>query len=208
MSNEKISFPKVTTKAGRAGYMYLSKPDTKFKEEGEYRAEVVLTAADAADLIEKIDAQMEVSLAKAKKENPGKRIKSADVPYREQDDGTVKFSFKCPAFVTSKKTNERYDMKPAIFDAGGNRINNADCKAGGGSTIRVSGELRPYFTALVGAGVSLRLKAVQIIKLVEYGGGGGSAEGFGFDTEEGYVADTPRSAAEQAGFDSDDDVDF
>ena len=37
---------------------------------------------------------------------------------------------------------------------------------------------------MVGAGVSMRLRAVQIIKLVE--GGGGNAKGFGFDETDGY----------------------
>ena len=46
----------------------------------------------------------------------------------------------------------------------------------------------PYYTAMAGAGVSLRLKAVQITKLVE-GGAGAGAKGHGFDEiKDGYVA--------------------
>jgi len=53
--------------------------------------------------------------------------------------------------------------------------------------MKVSAELMPWYTAMAGAGVSLRLRAVQITELVE--GGAGSAEGYGFDkVEGGFVA--------------------
>ena len=44
---------------------------------------------------------------------------------------------------------------------------------------------------MVGAGVSMRLRAVQITNLVE--GGGGNAKGFGFDEVDGYQA--PKETA-------------
>ena len=40
-----------------------------------------------------------------------------------------------------------------------------------GSEMKVSADMIPYYTAMAGAGVSLRLKAVQITKLVEGGAG-------------------------------------
>ena len=53
----------------------------------------------------------------------------------------------------------------------------------GGSELKVSAELIPYFTSMVGAGVSMRLRAAQIIKLIE---GGSNSSGYGFKEEEGY----------------------
>ena len=53
----------------------------------------------------------------------------------------------------------------------------------GGSEIKVSAELIPYFTSMVGAGVSMRLRAAQIINLIE---GGSNSSGYGFKEEEGY----------------------
>jgi hypothetical protein len=51
--------------------------------------------------------------------------------------------------------------------------------------MKVSAELIKYYTAIAGAGVSLRLRAVQITKLVE--GGSGNAKGYGFDdVKDGY----------------------
>ena len=63
-----------------------------------------------------------------------------------------------------------------------------ETKVGGGSVIKVSYEVVPYYTAIAGAGVSLRLKAVQIIELKAYSGGG-NAESYGFGEEEGFEAD-------------------
>ena len=45
--------------------------------------------------------------------------------------------------------------------------------------------------AAIGAGITLRLRAVQIICLVE---SGGTAESFGFDEEEGYAADAETAS--------------
>jgi hypothetical protein len=62
-----------------------------------------------------------------------------------------------------------------------------DANVWSGSEMKVSAELIPYFTAMAGAGVSLRLRAVQITKLVE--GGAGNSKGYGFDeVKDGYVA--------------------
>ena len=42
-----------------------------------------------------------------------------------------------------------------------------DAQIWGGSEIRVNAALYPYFVSSIGAGVSLKLRAVQVIALVE-----------------------------------------
>ena len=60
-----------------------------------------------------------------------------------------------------------------------------DANVWSGSEMKVSAELIPYYTAMAGAGVSMRLRAVQITKLVE--GGSSNAKGYGFDkVKDGY----------------------
>ncbi len=72
-----------------------------------------------------------------------------------------------------------------MFDSSGKPL--TDANVWSGSEMKVSAELVHWFTAMAGAGVSLRLRAVQITKLVE--GGAGNAEGYGFDkVEGGYTA--------------------
>jgi hypothetical protein len=201
----KVKNPRYTTPAGIAQYPYLTKPDTKFNPDGEYKISVEIPGAAAQDIVTFLDEQFAASVAKAKKENPGKKIKEGDVPYSVDDDsGKVTVRFKLKAKVTPKM-GDPFEQRPALFDAKGKPIG-ADTKIGGGSKVKVAYELVPYYTAIAGAGISLRLKAVQVIDLVEFSGGA-SSEAYGFGEEEGYEAeDTP---AAQNGFaEETSDTDF
>src|SRR5687768_2047504 len=77
------------------------------------------------------------------------------------------------------------------------------------SIIKVAGEFNPFATA-IGVGMSLRLSAVQVIKLVS--GGGSSASDYGFGGEEGgYEAEENEfSGGDDAGSteESSEDEDF
>lgn len=197
--------PRYTTPKGVAQYPYLTKPDTKFNPDGEYKLKLEIPAEDAQDIVTFLDEQFAASVAKAKKENPGKRVKESDLPYVvNEDTGTVAVSFKLKAKVTPKN-GDPFEQRPALFDAKGKPMG-VDAKIGGGSKCKVAYEVMPFYTAIVGAGISLRLKAVQVIELVEYSGGA-SASGYGFGEEEGYEAeDTP---AAQNGFTEEtSDTDF
>ena len=201
----KVKNPRYTTPAGIAQYPYLTKPDTKFNSDGEYKISVEIPGAAAQDIVTFLDEQFAASVAKAKKENPGKKIKEGDVPYSVNDDtGKVTVRFKLKAKVTPKQ-GDPFEQRPALFDAKGKPIG-TDAKIGGGSKVKVAYELVPYYTAIAGAGISLRLKAVQVIDLVEFSGGA-SSEAYGFGEEEGYEAeDTP---AAQNGFaEETSDTDF
>ena len=199
----KVKNPRYTTPAGIAQYPYLTKPDTKFNPDGEYKISVEIPGAAAQDIVTFLDEQFAASVAKAKKENPGKKIKEGDVPYSVDDDsGKVTVRFKLKAKVTPKM-GDPFEQRPALFDAKGKPIG-ADTKIGGGSKVKVAYELVPYYTAIAGAGISLRLKAVQVIDLVEFSGGA-SSEAYGFGEEEGYEAeDTP---AAQNGFAEEEESD-
>lgn len=201
----KVKNPRYTTPAGIAQYPYLTKPDTKFNPDGEYKISVEIPGAAAQDIVTFLDEQFAASVAKAKKENPGKKIKEGDVPYSiSEDTGKVTVRFKLKAKVTPKQ-GDPFEQRPALFDAKGKPIG-TDAKIGGGSKVKVAYELVPYYTAIAGAGISLRLKAVQVIDLVEFSGGA-SSEAYGFGEEEGYEAeDTP---AAQNGFaEETSDTDF
>ena len=45
-----------------------------------------------------------------------------------------------------------------------------DSNIWGGSEIRVNGSIGGYYTSLIGVGVALRLRAVQVIQYVEGSG--------------------------------------
>jgi len=83
--------------------------------------------------------------------------------------------------------------KPAIFDSKG--IPMIESNIWGGSELKVNGSVAPYFTSLIGAGVALRLRAVQVIQYVQ---GNSSSSRFGFEEEVGYEHKAPKTFEEVA----------
>ena len=166
-----------TTPKGVAQYPWLSKPDTKFSEEGEYKVNLVLPKQDAIPILKQINEVFAGNVEKELKKAKGNEIKKAPPPYMEElnengePTGNVILKFKSKAAY-----------KPAIFDAKG--IPMIDSNIWGGSEIKVSGSIAPYYTSLIGAGVALRLRAVQVIQYVQ---GDSNANRFGFTEEEGYT---------------------
>lgn len=182
---------------GTLVHPWLQKPDTKFKAEGQYKTGLRGKANDpkVIKLMTDVDAAVAVSLASAmdKADTPkAKKLVKAceDLPYRiETDDddnptGYVIFNFKMIATGTNRKTGEDFEQKPALFDAVGTPLPDADAQIGAGTEAKISYEITEFYQVKTGAGVSLRMKAVQILKLVKWGGGGDSGYyGFGDESD-------------------------
>lgn len=178
--------PRYVTPKGVAQYPKLNQPDTKFNPDGDYNTKIIINGKDAAETISLLDKLYAEAQEKAKKENPGKKIKPGPDPYSvNEETGEVTIAFKLKAKVT-RKDGTSYDQKVALFDAKGKPLNE---NIGGGSVIKVSFEAFQYYTAMAGAGISLRCRAVQVIELHSYSSGGAGA--FGFGEEDGYEAATP-----------------
>jgi hypothetical protein len=196
---------------GIAKFPNLHAPDTKFNPEGTYSARLVCTPEEAAPVLALLNqvademfaytkADMEKQLAAekdgAKKGKLKKAIadlKKADLPvkpvYDEEgnETGDVELNFKMNAQRLDRKTQDIIKMRPKFFDAKGKEM--SPVPVWGGSTLRCSGQVVPFYTAAVGVGATLRLSAVQVLNLVS--GGTRDAAGYGFAAEDGY------SAAEQ-----------
>ncbi len=183
--------PQVTTPVGVARYPFLLRPHTRFDPDGEYRVTLILPQAEAQVLIATIDEALKESMEKAIAENPAKadKITPANPPYSTvtneagEDTGLVQFNFKSKAKIRPRNGAPPFRIKLAIFDAKGQAVSD-DLRIGTGTRMKICAEVVPYFTDLVGAGVKLRLKAVQIVDLVEYTGP--TASQFGFGLEDGY----------------------
>ena len=78
---------------------------------------------------------------------------------------------------TNSRTGEAFTQRPAIFDNDLKPLNK-DLIVWGGSTLRVSFFPREWYTPLLGAGCSLRMKSVQVKNLVEGSSMNGSSQGF------------------------------
>lgn len=208
----KTNYIRGTTPVGTAVYPWLNTPDTKFKAAGEYKTNLVLSAEDAAALKELVDREVNAKLEATKVQlnedlksaTDGKKkaaIKKAltelkpSYPYKDAVDdegeptGDIEFTFKTGATVKDAKTGEIKSRTVPLYDAKKNEMSDS---VYGGSRIKVAYELFPFYTSIAGAGVSLRIRAVQVIDLVT-GGSGGS---YGFDEEDGY--ETSAEAAKPA----------
>ena len=173
--------PTKVSVTAEAVYPHLVKPDVRFNEHGEYKVTLKVAKQDASQMVKEIDKSIEDSLAIAEKENKGKSVKSAPKPYKEESDH-VFFKFKMKASGVNKKTQEKFTQRPQLLDSKKNPIS-PNTSIWGGSIMKVAYQPVPYFTPMLGAGISLRLKAVQVIKLVEGKSDNVFKEEDGFETK-------------------------
>lgn len=187
----------LTTPVGTAVFPTFHAPDTKFDAAGVYKTGLKLSGDEASALKAQIEAGIDAAVEEAKKDpkNKGKKVKRADAPYREDEDtGEIVFNFKMKASGTTRE-GKPFTQRPAMFDGFGRAIPEGT-KVGGGSQIAVAYEMVPFFTALIGGGVTMRLKAVQVVKLQQ---GQRDAAGFGFGAVEGAEEIQPESPFAAAG---------
>ena len=193
-------YTKLTTPVGVAKWAWVSKADTKFNSEGEFKVTLVLDKDSAEPLIETIEKELKEFYSGLKAQGK-KRIKEASKPYGEEVDdegdptGNVEFKFKSKA---------KFVPRIPIFDSVGKPMTGVELWSG--SRIKVNTTLAPY-SAAIGEGMAMRLNAVQVIDLVQ--GSNGSAEGYGFGEEDGYVhEDKEPSMEEEESEDIEDEGDF
>ena len=172
---------------GEAIYPHLNKPDVRFSEAGEYKVTLKVAKSDATEMLKLYNSAIEDALKLAEQNHKGKGIKNAPKPFTEEDN-YVFFKFKMKATGVNQKTKEKFSQRPQLFDAKKNPIPLSTI-IWGGSKMRVAYNLVPYFTPMLGAGVTARLKAVQVIELVE------GKDSNLFDKEDGYET-TPEPKAE------------
>jgi hypothetical protein len=157
---------------------------------------LLLPIGKAEPLIALIDKAMVEALAQAKKDNPAyaKRITpAADKPYRAVLDqggkgtGDVAFHFRRLAKFTGGQTGETRIERPDLYDSKCRPLDPMKVNVGDGSTVKLAFQIYSFYTAVIGAGVSLRLRAVQVLKLIEPSDRV-TAKDYGFVEEDGYEA--------------------
>lgn len=192
---EKKQHDKIVTPVAAALYVYVNKADTKYdKPHGVFRAKAVFAKDSpnrewAEEFRDTIVEMQKKALDEGKKNfKPGKgkvfKGKLADLPVVEDDEGNIVFSFKKKAAFVDENDVVIKTQVP-VFDAKGKPVDKQKVMIGNGSQIRVSFYAEPFFNDGVGAGVTLRLLAIQIIALVAYVGEA-NPEKYGFEEEEGY----------------------
>ena len=179
----KTKLVSIVSPKGLASYPFINKPSFKFKEEGEYSVKLVLNKEEGT----KFADQVKTILRSAYKDQCAllkkDKLKMAEFPWKEDGENMV-FAFKARATYTTKE-GVVYESKVALFDTKGNPVTEL---VGSNSVLRCACDVYPWYVPSMGMGVSLKLKAVQVVELVSPSRNI-SAESFGFTAEEeGYVS--------------------
>ncbi len=204
-----------TPKGTLEPYPYIHKPDygnDNFKQpRGVYKAMLTVPSAQAQPIIDRIVALHEQDYAARLKDHeknppPVQRGKKAlapyqgDLPFIENDDGTVTFKFS--GYASYEKEGELIPIRLKVVDAKGKRIENVP-NISGGSEVKIRFSMFAYgWSNVAGASVKLQLDSVMLIKLVEYQAGGDDWSG---EEEEGYVASESPAGSPKSDWDGQDD---
>jgi len=154
----------LVTPIGEALYPHLHEPDYKFDQAGVYQTRLILEESDYNALKGQFQEIYDAAY-KSACEQAGNKLKHGEGnPFREGDEGLYILA-KQPAEKNTKKHGLiKFNIK--AFDSAGKLIKMP--RVGTGSKLRLALEPKPW--AVSGKfGVTLRLRSVQIIDLVEYG---------------------------------------
>lgn len=188
-----------TSPAGEAVFPWLTKPDTVHDAAGVYHTDLSIPFDLAQDFIARLEGVRD-SFIQTLPVNQQSSLKARDVYTMEmtrpeygsdlspaekaavrgshvgEETGNVLFRFKLKASV-QPRDGEAFTQAPIVVTADtGERV---ESPVYGGSIIRVRGQIVPYTNAAAGiVGITLRMKAVQVIELVTAGSGGGENAGY------------------------------
>lgn len=182
---EKITEKYVTGKGELVGFVAICTPSTKFDKEGTYSANILLPKEEGEKLAAKIK---EVRTQQFKTYGKGTKVAELTqcVPYTTVNEetgeeipdelGRYVLKTKAGAYIKDGKV----DNKIAIVNAKKKPVKNVN--VGAGTIARLLVILSGYSVAGK-TGVSVKLKGVQIIDLVEFNGADVASA---FDEEEGF----------------------
>ena len=173
----------ITTPKGKAVWPRIDTPDTKFDEDGVYSCKLHVSEGDFKAFEAIVKPQLDAAYAaECSRQGKDKVRMAASSPLRINDDGDYEIYAKQKAKVHTKSKGT-LEFTIAAVDSQGKKIEMP--KIGSGSTLKMAVEVNTWFVPSQGFGYTLRLRAVQVLDLIEYGGGSSS---FGFGAEaDGYV---------------------
>lgn len=176
----KVKRQKIVTPVAPCLWPKLNRPDTKFKAEGEYSVKLRFDKNIPADLefLKKLKAIEDAEYAKHCDNEGDDSLKRADTiikQVKEEDENgkkqptdlyDVKFSMKA---TVTPRNGDPFDQRPSLFDTQRNPLPLDKVLVGHGSHLRIAAIVNSWYTAALGAGISLWLDGVMVVKLVEPG---------------------------------------
>lgn len=215
--NEKAKkvLAKITTCKGEViGFSAIDKPSVKFNPEGVYTVSILIPKKEGEALLkvfQDIKKQQYKTFGKGSTAQDITRLKPFVVVEKNEDGEIVKeipdvegrYVLKASEKATVKcKNGTVFNKKIGIFDAKGKPCR--EVMLGEGSIVRLAIEAAGY-TVAGKTGLSVNLKAVQVIEYKEYGSEAtfttyGFEEEEGFESEEETEKETTVEEDEEAGF--------
>lgn len=160
----------------------------KAKEEASAAFKEELADLDADSKNPKIAKKVKTLLKAIEEIEDEYRHPIEDEYDRETDEPTGKILIRAKSNASFKKGNETIEIQPKLYDSTSHVMSGPRPQVRGGSQLALGVKLIPY-SAGFGSGVSVRLNAVQIVKLNAGAASGGDAS-FGA-VAGGYVAEQP-----------------
>ena len=173
---------KMTSPPGIAVWPWLNEPDTRW-DTSEYKVTLKLTAEAAKPFVDRLTEFYKQGYTDHAKELNKPKLKKANLPWSEVVDdqgnatGEIEFKFK-------NKSSYEYEGKTVetrvlLVDKAKQPV---EGRIGSGSEIRVGFEPYVWYVPSMGVGMTLRIKMVQVLNLLEYNGDNSSDE-FDFEFE-------------------------
>lgn len=180
---------KMTSPKGVAVWPWLNEPDTRW-DTSEYKVSLKVYGKPAMEFAQQLEEFYKQGYTDFAKELKKPKLKKANMPWSEVVDdqgnltGEIEFKFKNKSsYEYEKKTIEN---RIALIDRAGKIV---ESRIGSGSEIKIGFEPNVWWVPALGVGMTLRLKAVQVLELVEYGGGSSSGD-FEFEFEDTTTTST------------------
>lgn len=207
---------------GVLSYPHLNQPDTKFDDQGVFKASVVcsLSVGKHADFPEKLDELLSKYIEEKSKGKKKKLKQHPDgLPYEvDEDEGTITFTIKNKVY-RNKTEGHLFSTPIAFFDKENNPLgivkveedeliaSDTVPQIGGGTKAVVSVEVRPW-DASGKAGIALRPKALKLIEVQEPSGADAGSYGFDDDDDDDFDAPELNTASNEPSDEFEDDDDF
>lgn len=164
----------VTTPPVELGYGYLRTADTKFNPEGDYKQDFFMTPEAAKAFVGAIESD-----PRAKVKGKAAKVKFTKV------DGQLKFKTKQHAIIKTKK-GETFEVKPRLYYiVDGKTVEYPEDAPTPYSGTKAEIELEVVPFEGFGGGLTLRLRALRLLEIVE---GGSKTSGNWGEVSEGYTS--------------------
>ncbi len=188
----------LVTPAGTVQYAYIKNEeiihhsDGRVIPTGKYSITVSFTDEQSQKFLEAIDKVWSEFI---EKNGEGKEFNLTKyVTPTKEFDGKKFFVFKKSVSVISKETNQPVKLYVPIFDSENKNCTKSVASIGRHSQVKIAYSYYPFYMSANNYGVSLRLNALQIVKLVPITSNGGK---YGFDAvPDGYVAHAVEDESE------------